>query len=87
MFYLYILRTVDNNLYIGTTNNLDRRTKQHFSDKGSRFTKTHGMKKLEYYEEFETLVLARVRESQLKKWSRAKKEALIIGDLEKLKEL
>jgi putative endonuclease len=40
-----------------------------------------------YSEEFETFVEARRCEAQIKRWSRSKKEALVSGDLSKLKEL
>jgi putative endonuclease len=40
-----------------------------------------------YSEEFDTLGKARRRENQIKRWSRAKKEALIRGDLQSLKAL
>jgi len=42
---------------------------------------------LVYTEEFQTFSEARRREAQIKQWSRSKKEALVSGDLDKLKEL
>jgi len=40
-----------------------------------------------HFEEYDTFVEARHREAQIKRWSRAKKEALVTGDLEKLRAL
>lgn len=40
---------------------------------------------LVYSDEFETNAKARRRGAQVKRWSRAKKEALVSGDSEKLK--
>lgn len=55
--------------------------------RGAKFTKAHLPVKLVYTEEYESEHEARMREQQLHKWSHAKKEALINGDLVRLKEL
>jgi len=54
---------------------------------GAKFTKAHMPVKLVYTEEYEDEHHARMREQQLHGWTRAKKEALISGDIEKLKQL
>ena len=87
MYYLYILRNQHNRLYIGQTKDIDRRLKDHKTNHGAKFIKDYGNFKLVYTEEFQTRVEAMKREKQLKKWTRAKKEALIAGDLELLKKL
>ncbi|MDD2708553.1 MAG: GIY-YIG nuclease family protein [Verrucomicrobiae bacterium] len=87
MYFLYILRTSDNRLYIGISRDLDQRLETHDKGKGALFTKVHGTGTLVYSEEFRDYASARQREVQLKKWSRAKKEALISSDLFLLKEL
>ena len=87
MYFLYILRTSDNRLYIGITRNLDQRLGTHNKRKGALFTKVHGTGTLVYSEEHPDYLSARKREVQLKKWSRAKKEALIARDLQLLKTL
>lgn len=87
MYFLYILRTSDNRLYTGITRNLDQRLGTHNKRKGALFTKIHGTGTLVYSEEFRDYASARKREIQLKKWSRAKKEALIIGNIVRLKRL
>jgi putative endonuclease len=87
MYFLYILRTSSNTLYIGVTENLDQRISAHKSGKGAEWIKAHPGARLVYRESHATLSSARKREIQLKKWSRAKKEALIAGDLAMLKNL
>lgn len=86
-YYLYILKNDQNDLYIGQTNNLEKRLQRHNQNDGALFTKNKPEFKLVYSEPFTTLKQAMNRELQIKKWSRAKKEALISGDLVKLKEL
>lgn len=55
--------------------------------RGAKFTKAHQPVKLVYTEEYENEHEARMREQLLHGWSRAKKEALIRGDIETLKQL
>lgn len=81
MYYLYILKTKTNHYYIGQTNNIDRRLRDHASNFGSKFIKDSGDFVLIYTEAFNTRIESMQRESQIKKWSRNKKEALIRGDL------
>ncbi len=89
MFYIYILRSSLNQLYIGQTNNLQNREKQQINKtkKAAKFIKTGGEFKLVYSEEYDTRLEAMRREKQLKGWTRVKKEALINKDLELLKKL
>jgi predicted GIY-YIG superfamily endonuclease len=89
MYNIYILRFNDASLYIGQTNNLEERLKNHShkTTKSSRFSKDHGDFKVVYTEEYKTRLDAMRREKQLKGWTRAKKEALISGNKELLKKL
>ena len=89
MFYIYILSSSDNQLYIGQANNLPAREVQQLSksSKAAKFVKDGKDFRLVYQEEYSTRLLAMRREKQLKGWTRAKKEALIAGDLELLKKL
>jgi putative endonuclease len=64
-------------LYIGITNNLQRRTSEHKIDLVDGFSKKYSCHKLVYYERFNDVKLAIMREKQLKKWNREKKENLI----------
>ena len=88
-YSVYILRSASNKLYIGQTNNILSRTKQHIykDPKAAKFTKDGFGFRLVYSEEYSTRVEAMRRENQLKGWSRAKKEALIKNDIKMLKEL
>lgn len=87
MFYVYILKNDQNLFYVGQTNNLVRRTTGHSKHLGAKFTKdTHGMA-LVYSEEYHSRADAMKREKQLKKWSKAKKLALISGDIDALRRL
>ena len=88
-YYVYFLKSKDNFLYIGQTNNLEKRVKEHVEqlEKVAKFTKEHGNFRLVYKEEFLTRLDSMRREKQLKGWTRAKKEALIAGNIELLKKL
>ena len=83
----YILRCANNKLYVGSTTNIDERIKRHNAGYASEFTHLHRPVELVYKEDYETYQEAFKRERQLKKWTTAKKEALIAGDIERLKEL
>ena len=90
MFYfVYILRTSSNTLYIGQTNNLEKRLKEHQnkSGKSAKYVRYFGSVELVYFEKYPTRTKAMQREIQLKKWTKAKKEALITGNLGLLKKL
>lgn len=89
MFWVCIIRTGDNRLYIGHTESLERRElEQRFHAHGAKFLKGQGDGfSVVYFEQFQTRAEAMRRERQLKGWTRAKKEALIEKDLERLKKL
>ncbi len=78
MFFTYILECADKSLYVGCTNNLERRIKQHNNSKwGAHYTKIRRPVELKYSETFKTLKEARKRESEVKGWRRKKKMGLI----------
>lgn len=86
MYFVYILRNSQNKLYIGQTTDIKARIHRHNSGQASRFAKQNSPNfKLVYSEQFQTLKEAMNREKQLKKWTRAKKEALIANNLDLLK--
>jgi putative endonuclease len=85
--FLYILRLRSGQLYIGSTTNLDRRWQEHLADEACRTTKLDPPVSIIHAEEFVTFAEARRREAQLKCWFRAKKEALLAGDVENLHRL
>ena len=77
-YYTYILaNNSDTTLYIGVTNDLERRVAEHRSGTIPGFTQKYNCHKLVYFESFSVIEQAIAREKQLKKWSRAKKNALI----------
>ncbi len=88
-YFAYIIRTHNNRLYIGHTNNLNRRELEHKSyHHGAKFLEDNQSSfKLAYFEKFKTRAEAMKCEKQLKGWTRAKKEALILGNKELLKKL
>ena len=73
-FYFYIARCQDESLYCGCTNNIDQRITRHNAGQGARWFRQHGPGEIVFSEKFGTLVEARKRETQVKKWSRKKKE-------------
>lgn len=87
MHYVYILRCADGGLYIGETRDLERRVTRHNEGVGCRFTRSRCPVELVYAESHADRLSAMARERQLKRWTRAKKEALIAGDLALLKRL
>ena len=77
-FFVYILECADNSFYVGCTNNLERRLKQHNDSKwGAHYTKIRRPVTLKYSENFKTLKEARQREIEIKGWRREKKFELI----------
>ena len=85
-FFVYLLRCGDGSLYAGHTDSLEARLHQHESaDTG--YTATRHPLQMVWHGEFETREGALAFELQVKGWSRAKKEALIAGDRERIKEL
>jgi predicted GIY-YIG superfamily endonuclease len=81
-YTVYILRTSSNTLYVGQTNNLEKRIKEHQAKtiKSSKYVRSFPSFELVYSESFPTRSEAMKREWQLKKWSKVKKEALVKGD-------
>lgn len=76
-YYTYILASDSGTLYIGVTNNLERRISEHQQKIAEGFTKKYNCNKLVYYEHYTDVRTAIERETQLKKWRREKKEHLI----------
>ena len=79
-YFVYMLTNKNKTvLYIGVTNDLEKRLYEHkHSEKDSRcFTKKYNCFYLLYYEQFQDVNQAIVREKELKGWRREKKEKLI----------
>ena len=78
LYVTYILECVDKSFYVGCTNNLEKRIKQHNESKwGAHYTKIRRPVILKYSEKFKTLKEARRREAEIKSWRREKKLVLI----------
>ncbi len=82
--FMYILLCKDGSYYTGSTVDLNRRIAQHQAGEGANYTKTRLPVKLMYYETFDSIRAAFIREKQVQGWSRKKKEALISGNVDML---
>lgn len=77
-YFVYVLTNKpDGVLYVGVTNDILRRVREHKERKGSSFTKKYGLDVLVYYEQFQYIGQAIQREKQIKAGSRKKKLELI----------
>lgn len=77
-YYVYMITNWTGEvMYIGMTNDLERRIQEHKTKQIDGFSKSYNLKKLVYYEECSDVRDAIAREKQLKKWSRAKKDKLV----------
>lgn len=76
MYFVYMLLCQDGSYYIGSSNNVEKRLKDHLNGKGGKYTKSHKPLKLVYQEALGNKSEALKREFQLKQWSRVRKEIL-----------
>ena len=76
-YYVYIMTNRSRTLYIGVTNNLQRRMYEHKHHLMAGFTSKYDLTRLVYFEETSDVNIAIAREKQIKGWLRAKKVALI----------
>ncbi len=77
--FVYILECADHSLYVGLAENPQHRLEEHNAGKGADWTARRRPVKLLWTEEHPSLSSARERENQIKRWSQAKKRALIGG--------
>ena len=83
-FWCYILRCSDGRFYTGHTDDLERRIAQHSEGRYCDFTARRQPVALVWSQDFPSRIEALQAERQVKGWSRAKKEALIAGDWERI---
>ncbi len=81
MSYVYILRCGDGSLYCGWTSDLESRLAKHADGTASKYTRSRRPVMLVYSERHDSKLEAIRRERQIKQWTRAEKEALVVGDL------
>ncbi|MBS0525985.1 MAG: GIY-YIG nuclease family protein [Proteobacteria bacterium] len=77
-YWTYILTNVARNvMYVGVTNDLEKRVAQHRLGEGGLFTRRYNVHTLVYAEEHEQVEDAIAREKEIKGWRRSKKDALV----------
>jgi putative endonuclease len=77
MSYIYILASINRVLYVGSSDDLARRVREHRAGRGAAFTKKYRVNRLVYFETVEDRSAAMRRELEIKAWRREKKVALI----------
>ena len=87
-FWVYILKCADGSYYTGHTDNLERRIGQrHIGEVPNCYTFKRRPLAVVWSQEFPSRIEALESEMQVKRWTRAKKEALIEGDWQKISRL
>ncbi|MEX2286343.1 MAG: GIY-YIG nuclease family protein [Planctomycetaceae bacterium] len=86
-YFVYIIRCSDGSYYVGHSTDVTERVAAHNSGRGAVWTSSRTPVVLVYEEPFPTEAAAVARERQLKRWTQAKKQALVDGNLARLKEL
>ncbi|HEY4698495.1 MAG TPA: GIY-YIG nuclease family protein [Gallionella sp.] len=77
-YYVYLLTNWNNRvMYVGVTNNLERRIYEHKNKLVKGFTEKYNVNKLVYFEVTGDVMAAIAREKEIKKWRREKKDALV----------
>ena len=76
-YYVYILASLRGTLYVGVTNDIARRVKEHRARTAGGFATRYKVTRLVYCEQARTATEAIEREKQIKRWRRQKKVALI----------
>ena len=85
--FVCILQCCDGSYYVGSTSDVAKRDRIHNEGHGAEHTAAHRSVRLVCSEAHESWPAARKREAQLKRWTRAKKDALIAGSRTTLHEL
>jgi putative endonuclease len=88
LYYVYLLKCKDSAYYVGITSDLERRLMEHNMGKyPNAFTYSRRLVELVWFQDFVEPHQAIAFEKRIKKWSRAKKEAVISGNWDVLTEL
>lgn len=80
MYYTYMIRCLDNSIYTGMTNNIDKRFSEHLTKKGAKYTKSHQAQKLASVWRSKDKSLACKLEYQIKQLTKKQKEDIIDGE-------
>ena len=86
-FYVYILKCADGSYYTGHTDDLDVRIAAHHQGLIPGYTRKRRPVQFVFAQDFPSRIDALERERQIKKWTRAKREALIARDWPRLQHL
>ena len=79
-YYVYLLTNWNNKvMYVGITNDLERRIYEHKEKVVKGFTEKYNVNKLVYYEQTSDITAALNREKEIKKWRREKKNILVVN--------
>jgi putative endonuclease len=79
-FYVYLLTNWNNKvIYVGVTNDLQRRLYEHKHKLVKGFTEKYNVDKLVYFEQTDDVISALAREKEIKKWRREKKNGLVLS--------
>ena len=79
-YYVYLLTNWNNKvIYVGITNDLERRIYEHKEKFVKGFTEKYNVNKLVYYEQTPDINAALNREKEIKKWHREKKNRLVVN--------
>jgi putative endonuclease len=76
-FYVYIVASRSRVIYVGMTNDIRRRTREHKEGLIEGFSRKYKCTRLVYYETYQYVNNAINREAEIKKWTRKKKVDLI----------
>ncbi|MBW1860035.1 MAG: GIY-YIG nuclease family protein [Deltaproteobacteria bacterium] len=78
MYYVYLLTNWNNHvMYVGMTNDLERRLYEHKNKLVKGFTEKYNLNKLVYFEKTQDVTAAIAREKEIKRWRREKKNQLV----------
>ncbi len=86
-YYVYIMSNKSRMIYVGVTNDLERRVYEHKNKLVKGFTSRYNLDKLVYFESTDDVTAAIAREKEIKGWVRRKKTALINSENPEWKDL
>jgi putative endonuclease len=81
MAWVYILECRDGSFYVGSTTDLERRLSEHNEGIGADYTRRRRPVRLRWSASYDRVEDAYLMEKRLQTWGRAKRQALIDGDV------